>query len=150
MQETTPRLHIVVQSVTDRSNAGNQARRNERAQVLRDIMNGELGAHPTVTTDHGSAASLGLAPYALDVSIVGMSRRTAGPNVEISCQLRIAISDSRGRMMSFVTGGATVKVPRRTFRRDYLAYHQREAMEGAFRGAQQNVVAFLTRDLASR
>jgi hypothetical protein len=150
MREATPRMHIVVQSVTDRSGAGPQARQRERARDLRGIMDGELGADPSVTTDFEAAASLGLAPYALDVSIVSMNRRATAQHVEISCQIRIAISDSRGRMMSFVTGGATVQVPRRTFRQDFLAFHQREAMESAFRSAQQNVVAFLNRELASR
>jgi hypothetical protein len=150
MVESTPRLHIVIQSVTDRSSLGPQARQRERARDLRGIMDGELGADPSVTTDHEAAASLGLSPYALDVSIVSMERRATAQHVEISCRIRIAISDSRGRMMSFVTGGATVQIPRRTFRQDYLAFHQREAMESAFRSAQQDVVAYLTRELASR
>ncbi len=150
LQESAPRLHIVVESVTDKSSAGSPARQRWRAQTLRGIMEGELGSDPSITTDGDDAATLGLSPYGLDVSIVGLSIQRTAQHVEVSCRIRVAISDDRGRMMSFLTSGATVQVPRRTFRRDYLQHHQREALQGAVRGLQPDVVAFLTRELASR
>ena len=57
-----------------------------------------------------------------------------GTYMEIEAQLRLAISDDTGRMMSFVSGGAKVQIPKRTFDLRYLPALRKEAVENAARG----------------
>ena len=58
----------------------------------------------------------------------------AGNYVEIEAQLRLAISDNNGRMLSFLSGGAKVQVPARTYNPKYLPNLRKEALENAMRG----------------
>jgi len=58
----------------------------------------------------------------------------AGTYMEIEAQLRLAISDDKGRMMSFVSGGAKVQIPKKTFDLRYLPALRKEAVENAMRG----------------
>jgi len=68
---------------------------------------------------------------------------TAGPLVEVEAELRIAISDSHGKMLSFLSGGAKVQVPRARFDARYLPRMRRDALESAVRGLFDKLVAHL-------
>ena len=64
-------------------------------------------------------------------------------------KLRIALSDGRGKMLSFLTGGATVQVPKTSFNRQYLPLHRKEAVENAVRGIQRDLLRHLRRQTPS-
>ena len=54
--------------------------------------------------------------------------------MEIEAELRLAISDDKGKMLSFLSGGAKIQVPKRTFDAKYLPNLRKEALENAMRG----------------
>ena len=59
------------------------------------------------------------------------------------CELRLSISDQRGRMLSFLTGGVAVQVPQRTFRYEYEPQLQKEALAGAAEKINRDLMAYL-------
>ena len=58
----------------------------------------------------------------------------SGGYIECNAELRLAISDESGKMLSFVSGGAKVSVPRAKFDPRSITSLRREALEGALRG----------------
>ncbi len=145
-----PRLYIVVQSVSDRSQGGESAEAQRRSRLVRTALERALAADPDITVEHDAASELGLSPHGLDVSIVDLERRQRGDHVEVSCELRVAVSDERGRMMSFVQGRARVEIPRSSFEPSDLPEHQREAMVSAAQSLREDVAAFLAREVAAQ
>jgi hypothetical protein len=108
-------------------------------------MASEMARVPRLTTRPSEAAQWGLDLRNLDLSITSLATRRAGALIEIDAQLRLAISDERGRMLSFLSGGAKVQVPQETFSRAYLPQLRREALESAVRGLFGKLIAHLRR-----
>ncbi len=145
-----PELYVIVKSASDDSPASyDQQARKVHAAALRSVMSSEIASHTTVTTVANDAARFGLDLRNVDLSIVSLETRHTGNFVEIDAQLRLAISDSRGRMLSFLSGGAKVQVPRRTYDARYLPQLRREAVENAVRGLFGKLVAHLRRGARS-
>lgn len=138
-----PRLHIMVRSVTDHSDTGSETESSRRARLVRREMERALASDPAVVVGPEAGAEFGLAPHGLDVAIADLATEVRGDHVEITGRLRVAITDYRGRMISFVSGRARVEVPRRGFDRSDLESHRREAMESAARSVPGDVAAHL-------
>lgn len=115
----------------------------ELAEQMRSLLVEELQATPGITIDARLAKKLRITQYNLDASIMRFSRRTSGRNVEIECEIRLTISDERGKMLSFLTGSAKVQVPKRAFKDKYLPRLQLEALENAVKGVHQDLLAHL-------
>jgi hypothetical protein len=62
--------------------------------------------------------------------------------------VQISISNSKGKILSIVTGGATLQVPRASWRDSAERGLWQQALENAVRGAHQNLVSYMTRQLA--
>jgi hypothetical protein len=142
----TPEANVYVhlKTITDRSEGRvSKKRRATRANDMRDLIVEELRASPAVTLERSHAEDHGLRQYTVDATIEKLNRRVRGRFVEVVCELRLSISDGRGRMLSFMTGGVAVQVPRRTFRRKYEPQLQREALEGAARKINRDLMAYL-------
>ena len=93
----------------------------------------------------GEADSLALAHHSVDLSITKLDRVVRGRYIEIECEIRIAISNERGKMLSFLTGGAKVQVPRVGFRTQYLPQLRQEAIENAVKSVHQDLLSYLRR-----
>ena len=133
--ENHPDCMIVVSSSSDDSPGKlDKTARKAHSDALRAEVTAELKASPTVTLSATDAQKWGLDTRHLDLSIVKMEVAQAGTYMEIEAQLRLAISDDKGRMMSFVSGGAKVQIPKRTFDLRYLPALRKEAVENAMRG----------------
>jgi hypothetical protein len=140
-----PTLFVVLKSTSDRSHGrARRAIRHRRARAMRELMQHELEMTPEVTVDEDEAQRLGLSPTGIDVSIQKLHRRRNGPYIEVECQLRVAISDGRGKMLSFLTGGAKVQVPRRMYARKNLPQMRLEALENAVKGVHQDLINHLS------
>ena len=63
--------------------------------------------------------------------------------MEIDAQLRLAISDEKGKMLSFLSGGAKVQIPRKTYDAKYLPSLRKEALENAMRGMFDKLLTHL-------
>ena len=116
--------------------------RQLRATQMRSLMLDHLRRDQSVTLM--SAPSDGaIDPYSMDVTIMKLERFERGAFVEVECEIRVAISDRRGKMLSFLTGGAKVQVPRSSFRMQYEAQLKREALENAVKSVHQDLVSYL-------
>ena len=90
----------------------------------------------------------GTTRYTLDASITDLSRTNQGPWVEVACNVKLAISTRDGRILSIVTGGAKVQTPKRAFKPSMEPGLQVEALDNAVRGAFENLLSFLARQVA--
>lgn len=141
-----PEIYMVVKSASDDSPGSHDKKaRKYHADVMRATMTSEAQGEGTLTSVATDARKFGLDLRNVDVSCVSLETRNSGSYVEIEAQLRLAISDDRGKMLSFLSGGAKIQVPRRTFDARYLPQLRKEALENAVRGLFANLVDHLRR-----
>lgn len=146
--EGTPKVFVKLETVADKSKRKTTKKhRAWSARKLKGYMSTELRRASDVTTDIERADDLGIRKFNVDVTITEFSRRTRGPWVEIECEVRLSVSNHRGRMLSFLTGGATVQVPKRTFKRKYETQLRKEALENAAKSMHQDLMAYLAKEM---
>ena len=139
-----PRAFVRVDSVRDRSRRPvPAARRRQRASDVRAWLLEDLRAAPAITVAPERARALGVPRFGVDVAIERLERRRRGRAVEIACELRVSVTDERGKMLFVLTNGAAVRVPRDGFRREHEPLLQRDALEGAARGINEALIARL-------
>ncbi len=142
-----PTLYLTLKSTTDESKSRVKKKvRLARAARMRRFLEKELQHASDVTTNPKEAQQFGLERSTIDASITKLDRRVRGPYVEVECQIRLAISDDRGKMLSFLTGGATVQVPKQTFRVKYLPQIHLEAIENAVKSVHQDLLSHLRKN----
>ncbi|HWO24431.1 MAG TPA: HEAT repeat domain-containing protein [Kofleriaceae bacterium] len=142
--QPSPDLYVLVNSTNDDSpGKADKATRKEHADILRQTLVSHCNTNPVVTTTAADAKRLGLDPRHIDLSVVKMDVATVGALVEVDAQLRLAISDGRGKMLSFLSGGAKVQVPKGRFDPRHLPRLRREALENAVRGMFDKLVTHL-------
>lgn len=146
LSPTRPALFVSIHSSADDSpGKASKKSRKKSSTALRGLMQGELNSAKRITTNTVLADDLKLPVYAVDLSITRFQRVVRGPWVEVECELRIAISDDKGKMISFLTGGATVQVPKRSFRPQYESNMRNEALENAVKSVHQDLVRYLVK-----
>jgi hypothetical protein len=136
-------IYVQLKSISDKSADAAAARtRRQRTDRMRSLMSGALarGKDVTLLAATTSAATM---RYAIDLTLMKLSHVERGPHIEVECEIRVAISTQEGKMLSFLTGGAKVQVPRGSFREDYLPQLRGEAIEGAVRSVHADLAAFL-------
>lgn len=139
-----PDLFITIKTASDDSpGRADKATRKQNAEIVRQTLTASLLAAPQVTMAATEAGRWGLDARHIDLSVVKMSVTAVGPNVEVEAELRLAISDDTGKMLSFLSGGAKVEVPRGKYNPAYLPNLRREALEGAMRGMFDTLLAHL-------
>lgn len=142
-----PNLHIVLKSTSDETRGKTSKKlRKRRAARLRKIVKAQLNRSRYVTTSAEIATKHDLEPYSIDVSVTKLTNKRVGKWVEVEAEIRIAISNDRGKMISFLTGGAKVQVPKATFSRRYLAQHQTEALENGVKSVYQDLLTYLRKN----
>lgn len=146
LSPTKPALFVSIQTAADDSpgKASKNARKKTSAS-LRSLMQTELDGAKRLTTSTALAEDLKLPVYAVDLSITRFERVVNGPWVELECELRIAISNDKGKMISFLTGGAKIQVPKRTFRAFHEPNMRSEALENAVKSVHQDLVRYLVK-----
>jgi hypothetical protein len=145
-----PEIYMVVKSARDDSpGAHDKKARAAHADVMRSTMTTQVAGEGTLTSVAADARKFGLDLRNVDVSCVSLETRQSGGYIEIEAQLRLAISDDRGKMLSFLSGGAKVQVPRKTYDARYLPQLRKEALENAVRGLFVNLVDHLRRNAGS-
>jgi hypothetical protein len=118
----------------------------ELAKQMHAFVIAELQRSPEVSVATDGAVGR----FVIDGAITKLSRSNSGPWVEVSCEVRITISTADGRILSMVTGGATVQTPANYYRPKMDRGLHRDALENAVRGAHQNLITFLGRQLAAK
>lgn len=137
-------LYVLINSSADDSpGRADKAARKAHAEIVKAALASELRAAPMVTMAKSDAERLGLDPRNIDLSVTKLEVAQRGAVIEVDAQLRLAISDENGKMLSFLSGGAKVQVPKRTFNAKYLPQMRREALENAMRGMCRKLLAHL-------
>lgn len=131
-----PDVFVTINTSTDDSpgKTTDKKARETHGVILRQTFETSFRGNPTVTMAAADAQKWGLDPRHLDLSVTKLDVAQSGNFIEVEAQLRLAISDDNGRMLSFVSGGAKVQVPKRTFDARYLPALRKEALENAARG----------------
>jgi HEAT repeat protein len=139
-----PELFVVIKStIDDSSGKRTDKQRKESAATVRALVARELTSTSAVTSDAKIAGRYGIDRHNIDVSITKLGAVPNGAFMDIECELRVAISNDRGKMLSFVSGGAKVQIPKRSFNEKYLQNFANEAMENAVKGLYQNLIKHL-------
>ncbi len=142
--EDRPDLYVMVKSSSDDSpGKADKLTRKAHAEFIKQTLLDSFKSAPQVTMTASDAQRWGLDPRSIDVSVVKMDVETTNGYVEIDAELRLAISDENGKMLSFLSGGAKVQIPTGKFNAKYLPNLRREALEGAMRGMFDKLLAHL-------
>jgi hypothetical protein len=111
---------------------------------MHELLVRQLQTAPGVSVTHpGNGAQL-----VVDGAITKLSRELRGPYLEITCEVRLTVSNASGSLLSIVSGGATVQASRNT--RAGEGALQAEALDNAIRGVHGNLVGFLSRQSGTR
>lgn len=142
--ENHPDLFVTINTSADDSpGKADKVTRKAHSEILRKTLSDSFKSQPMVTTIAADAQKWGLDPRHLDLSVTKLEVQQAGTMIEVEAQLRLAISDDNGKMLSFLSGGAKVQVPKRTFDAKYLPNLRKEALENAMRGLFDKLLAHL-------
>ena len=139
-----PDLCVTIRSSSDDSPGGNDKKtRDGHAAIVKQVLADSFKNTPQVTTVLSEAERWGLDPRHIDLSVVKMDVTDAKGMIEVDAELRLAISDDKGRMLSFLSGGAKVSVPKAKFDLRYLPNLRKEALENAMRGMFDKLLVHL-------
>ncbi len=142
--ERNPDLYVVVKSCNDDSpGRADKQTRQAHAELLRTVMGTELAAAPLVTSAPAVAKRLRLHARVVDASVVKMGLRSKGNVLEVEAELRLVISDESGKMLSTLTGGAKVAMPKRGFNWSYLPQLRKDAIASALHGLFDDLLVHL-------
>lgn len=137
-------LYLLVNSAADDSPGGaDKPTRKTHAEIVRRALVDQLRNEASVTSTAGDAKRWGLDARHIDLSVTKLEVGKAGGFIEVNAELRLAISDDHGKMMSFLSGGAKVQVPDQKFDMRYLPSLRKEALENALRGMVGKLLAHL-------
>ncbi len=142
--EDKPDLYVLIKGANDDSpGKADKATRKANADILKQALVDELKAAPQVTTTESVAQRWSLDARHIDLSVVKMELVQNGGYMEMQTELRLAISDDTGKMISFLSGGAKVQVPRSKYNPGALPMMRKDALEGAMRGMFDKLLAHL-------
>ena len=137
-------LYLLINSSSDDSpGLADKATRKVHADIIKRVLTQQLRSEPSVTAAPEEAQRWGLDPRHIDLSVTRLDVVRTASAIEIAAQLRLAISDDSGKMLSFLSGGAKVQVGIPTFDPRYLPALRREALENAMRGMFDKLLAHL-------
>ena len=133
--ENHPDIFVTINTSTDDSPGKTDKKaRTVHGDILRQTLETSFRGNAMVTMAASEAQKWGLDPRHVDLSVTKLDVAQNGNFIEVEAQLRLAISDDSGKMLSFLSGGAKVQVPKRTFDARYLPALRKEALENAMRG----------------
>jgi hypothetical protein len=142
--ENQPDLYVMIKNANDDSpGTADKKTRLAHAEIVRGVLHQHCKSAPLVTMAATDAKRYGLPSRQIDVSVTKLDLARNGTYMELDAQLRVAISDEQGKMLSFLSGGAKVQVPAATFQSRYLPQMRKEALENAMRGMVNKLLAHL-------
>lgn len=113
----------------------------QMTQRLRELLLREFANTPGLTIDGQPVSG-----FLIDSSITALNRRDTREWVEISCEISVIVGRLPSKAMVMMTsGGATVQQPRGGFRNELAAGLEADALEGAVKGAHENLLSYLRR-----
>lgn len=143
--EAEPKLFVVVQTASNRTTNGGKP----LGLKMKEVMLAALAHSPEVTLDAAVGKNNKLKQFTIDGAITQLKRIESGKWVEVFCEVKITVSNEKGRMVGIVTGTATLQLAKSAYRNTMEKNLLVEAMENAVNGAHQNLLGYLARQLAS-
>ncbi len=141
----SPELFVTVKSVADKSPGRVKTRTRKRyARKMRSLLEAELDGSGRVTSKTTEAKRLRLRMFQIDASIIKYQKAHKGRFIVVECEIRLTISNERGKMLSFLSSGAKVKILRDGFKRQFLAQMRKDALNQAVKKVHRDLMAFLT------
>ncbi len=132
------RAFVTVKSTYNRTLSGGKPMAAEMRRYLED----ELGHTREVSLDvasHGKSDA-----FTIDGSITEISKKLNGPYIEVSCNVSLVVGTyPDGRVLTMVSGGATVQMPKRSWKPAMEKSVQLDALANAVKGAHQSLVGYL-------
>jgi hypothetical protein len=126
-----------VKAMGDRSHHAGAALREHMRAVLTDEL------RPVGDIDSGLAATRG---FVIDGVIKNLSFAMHGDRVEVTCAVQLVVSKQpSGGVFLLTSGEAVVEKPRRQFKVQHRPRMEVEALEGAVRGASEDLRRHLAR-----
>jgi hypothetical protein len=111
----------------------------ELTRRLRELLIREFSHTPGMTLD-GTPVS----GFLIDSSITALTRHTTREWVEINCEVSVIVGRLPSKAMVMMTsGGATVQQPKGAVSSASTAMLEADALEGAVKGAHENLLAYL-------
>ncbi len=142
--EPHPDLFLLVNSSSDDSpGSADKATRRMHADIIKRVLIEQCKATVSVTAIASDAQRWGLDARHVDLSVTKLAAGRTGDLIEVNAQLRLTISDDKGKMLSFLSGGAKVQVSADKFDVAYLPGLRKEALEDAMRGMFDKLLAHL-------
>jgi hypothetical protein len=142
--EDKPDLYVLIKGANDDSpGKADKLTRKANADILKQALLDQLKTAAQVTMIESVAQRWGLEARHIDLSVVKMELVDNGSYVEMQTELRLAISDDTGKMLSFLSGGAKVQLPKSKFNVSALPMMRKDALEGAMRGMFDKLIAHL-------
>jgi hypothetical protein len=142
--EPHPELYVLVKSSNDESPGTSDApTRKQHAEIIKRALIDRLRDDPSITSVAGEARRWSLDVRYIDLSVTRLAATRAGDVLEVGAELRIAISDDSGKILSLLSGGAKVQVPAAGFDTRTLPALRRDALDGAIRGMFDKLFAQL-------
>jgi hypothetical protein len=139
-----PDLYVTVKGANDDSpGVTDKATRKVNADILKTSLQTSLAHAPQVTMTPDDAARWGLDARTVDISVVKLELTQDGGYMVMAADLRLAISDNTGKMLSFLSGGAKVQIPRSKYSPKMLPSMRKDALEGAMQGMFDKLLAHL-------
>ncbi len=142
--EDRPDLYVTIKGTNDDSpGKTDKNTRKVHADILKIALQDQLRTAPHVTMIANDAERWGLDARMIDVSVVKLDVTQSGGYMEVAAELRLAISDNKGKMLSFLSGGAKVQVPVAKYKPKFLPDMRKDALEGAMKGMFDKLLAHL-------
>jgi hypothetical protein len=142
--EDHPDLFVTIKGADDSSpGKADKVTRKINSDIIKAALEVELKSAAQVTMVASEGQRWGLDPRMIDVSVTKLEVVQVGGYVEVVTELRLSISDDKGKMLSFLSGGAKVQVPAGKFNAKYLPNLRKEALEGAMRGMFDKLLVHL-------
>ena len=129
------KMSIEVRPVGDPRNQAGPVIRSH----MRDFLVEQLRPLGDVSADEGQPTT-----YAIGGVIKSLGVARGGPDVEVSCAVQLIVMRQPGNALFLITSGeARVQKPKRQWRPQLQASMELEAVEGAVRGASEDLIAQL-------
>ena len=111
----------------------------ELTRRLRELLVREFSKTPGITLDGQPITG-----FLIDSSIIAMTRRNTRDWVEINCEISVIVGRLPSKAIVMMTsGGATLQEPKLDLSPEKTASLEAEALEGAVKGAHENLLAYL-------
>jgi len=139
-----PDLYVLVNSTSDESpGPTDPATRRRHAEIVKRALLDQLRGDVLVTQSAADAQRWALEARHVDLSVTRLAATRIAGVVEVAAELRIAISDDSGKMLSLLSGGAKTQVPANTFDTKYLPTMRSDVLDSAMRGMCGKLIAQL-------